>query len=113
MKRIEEIETLLELANNEVPVNYKSLVNTFKNSRFKITYENKQYVRRAINCPGTYTTMLEVHINEIDEKVVMLMIHYNNSDYTHDVDTKKDLVLIVYMRCGKEWLFNNSKYVTN
>ena len=113
MKSIEEIEVLLELASNEVPVNYKSLVNTFKNSRFKITYENKQYVRRAINCPGTYTTMLEVHINEIDEKVVMLMIHYNNSDYTHDVDTKKDLVLIVYMRCGKEWLFNNSKYVTN
>ena len=113
MKRIEEIETLLELANNEVPVNYKSLVNTFKNSRFEITYENKQYVRRAINCPGTYTTMLEVHINEIDEKVVMLMIHYNNSDYTHNVDTKKDLVLIVYMRCGKEWLFNNSKYITN
>lgn len=113
MKRIEEIETLLELANNEVPVNYKSLVNTFKNDKFIIKYENKQYVRRAINCPGTYTTMLEVHINEINEKVVMLMIHYNNSDYTHDVDTKKDLVLIVYMRCGKEWLFNNSKYVTN
>ena len=113
MKRIEEIETLLELANNEVPVNYKSLVNTFKNDKFIIKYENKQYVRRAINCPGTYTTMLEVHINEIDEKVVMLMIHYNNSDYIHDVDTKKDLVLIVYMRCGKEWLFNNSKYVTN
>ena len=113
MKSIEEIETLLELANNEVPVNCKSLVNTFKNDKFIIKYENKQYVRRAINCPGTYTTMLEVHINEIDEKVVMLMIHYNNSDYTHDVDTKKDLVLIVYMRCGKEWLFNNSKYVTN
>ena len=113
MKRIEEIETLLELADNEVPVNYNSLVNTFKNDKFIIKYENKQYVRRAINCPGTYTTMLEVHINEIDEKVVMLMIHYNNSDYTHDVDTKKDLVLIVYMRCGKEWLFNNSKYVTN
>ena len=50
MKSIEEIEVLLELASNEVPVNYKSLVNTFKNSRFKITYENKQYVRRAINC---------------------------------------------------------------
>ena len=113
MKSIEEIETLLELANNEVHINYKSLVNTFKNDKFIIKYENKQYVRRAINCPGTYTTMLEVHINEIDEKVVMLMIHYNNSDYTHDVDTKKDLVLIVYMRCGKEWLFNNRKYVTN
>ena len=113
MKSIEEIETLLQLDNTEDHVNYKSLVNTFKNDKFIIKYENKQYVRRAINCPGTYTTMLEVHINEIDEKVVMLMIHYNNSDYTHDVDTKKDLVLIVYMRCGKEWLFNNSKYVTN
>ena len=113
MKNIEEIETLLELANNEVPVNYKSLVNTFKNDKFIIKYENKQYVRRAINCPSTYTTMLEVHINKKKEKVVMLMIHYNNSDYIHDVDTKKDLVLIVYMRCGKEWLFNNSKYVTN
>ena len=53
MKSIEEIDTLLELANNEVPVNYNSLINTFKNSRFKITYENKEYVRRAISCPGT------------------------------------------------------------
>ena len=40
MKSIKEIETLLELAKNEVPVNYKSLVNTFKNSRFEKTYEN-------------------------------------------------------------------------
>ena len=42
MKSIEEIDTLLELANNEVPVNYKSLVNTFKNDKFIIKYENKQ-----------------------------------------------------------------------
>ena len=111
MKSIKEIETLLELASNEVPVNYKSLVNTFKNDKFIIKYENKQYVRRAINCPGTYTTMLEVHINEIDEKVVILMIHYNNSDYIHEVDTKKDSVLIVCMRCGNEWLFENNKYI--
>lgn len=111
MKRIEEIETLLELAKNEVPVNYNSLVNTFKNSRFKITYENKQYTRRVINCHGIYTAMLEVHINEIDEKAVILMIHYNNPDYIHEVDTKKDSVLIVYMRCGNEWLFENNKYI--
>lgn len=111
MKRIEEIETLVELASNEVPVNYKSLVNTFKNDKFIIKYENKQYVRRAINCPGTYTTMLEVYINEINEMVVILMVHYNNSDYIHDVDTKKDSVLIVHIRCGDEWLFENNKYI--
>ena len=111
MKRIEEIETLLELAKNEVPVNYNSLINTFKNSRFEITYENKQYVRRAINCHGIYTAMLEVHIYEIDEKFVMLMVHYNNHDYSHYVEKKKDSVLIVCMRCGNEWLFENNKYI--
>ena len=112
MKSIKEIETLLELTKNEVPVNYNSLINTFKNSRFKITYENKQYIRRVINCHGIYTTMLEVCTNETDEKIVMLMIHYNNPDYIHDVDVKRDLVLIVYMRRGPETLFDNSKYIS-
>ena len=114
MKSIEEIDTLLELADNEVPVNYNSLINTFKNDKFIIKYENKQYVRRAINCPGTYTTMLEVHINEIDEinkMIVILMVHNNNHNYRHDIDKKKDSVLIVYIRCGEENLFNNSKYI--
>ena len=41
MKRIEEIDTLLELADNEVPVNYNSLINTFNNDKFIIKYENK------------------------------------------------------------------------
>ena len=106
------IETLLELANNEVPVNYNSLVNTFKNDKFEITYENKRYARRVINRYGIYTAMLELYINETDEKIVILMIHYNNPDYIHDVDVKRDLVVIVYIRRGPETLFDNSKYIS-
>ena len=105
------IETLLELANNEVPVNYNSLVNTFKNSRFKITYENKQYAKRYINRNGIYTSMLQIRINETNKMIVILMVHYNNHNYRHDIDKKKDSVLIVYIRCGEENLFNNNKYI--
>ena len=90
MKRIEEIETLLELADNEVPVNYNSLINTFNNDKFIIKYANEKYARRAINRHGIYTSLLEVYINEINEMVVILMVHYNNYDYIHDIDTKKD-----------------------
>lgn len=105
------IETLLELADNEVPVNYNSLVNTFKNSRFEITYENKQYAKRYINRNNIYTSMLQIRINETNKMIVILMVHYNNHNYRHDIDKKKDSVLIVYIRCGEENLFNNSKYI--
>ena len=111
MKKIEEIETLLELANNEVPVNYNSLVNTFKNSRFKITYENKEYAKRYINRNNIYTSMLQIRINETNKMIVILMVHYNNHNYRHDIDKKKDSVLIVHIRCGDEWLFENNKYI--
>ena len=40
------------------------------------------------------------------------MIHYNNPDYIHDVDVKRDLVVIVYIRRGPETLFDNSKYIS-
>ena len=43
------IETLLELASNEVPVNYNSLINTFNNDKFEISYSNKEYAKRYIN----------------------------------------------------------------
>ena len=112
MKSIKEIETLLELADNEVPVNYNSLINTFNNDKFEISYENKQYTKRVINRHGIYTAMLEVYINEINKKVVILMVHYNNYDYIHYVERKKDSVLIVYMRCGTEMLFENNKYIS-
>lgn len=105
------IETLLELANNEVPVNYNSLVNTFKNSRFEITYENKQYAKRYINRNNIYTSMLQIRINETNKMIVILMVHYNNHNYRHDIDKKKDSVLIVYIRRGEENLFNNNKYI--
>ena len=105
------IETLLELANNEVPVNYNSLVNTFKNDKFRISYENKRYARRVINRYDIYTAMLELYINETNKKLVILMIHYDNPDYIHNVDVKKDLVVIVYIRCDSEILFENNKYI--
>ena len=111
MKRIEEIETLLELAKNEVPVNYKSLVNTFKNSRFEISYANKEYAKRHINRNNIYTSMLQIRINETNKMIVILMVHYNNHNYRHDIEKKKDSVLIVYIRYGEENLFNNSKYI--
>lgn len=105
------IETLLELANNEVPVNYNSLINTFKNDKFRISYENKEYAKRYINRNGIYTSMLQIRINEINKMIVILMIHYNNHNYRHDIDKKKDSVLIVHIRCGSETLFDNSKYI--
>lgn len=105
------IETLLELAKNEVPVNYNSLVNTFKNDKFRIGYENKEYTKRYINRNGIYTSMLQIRINEINKMIVILMIHYNNHNYRHDIDKKKDSVLIVHIRCGEETLFDNSKYI--
>ena len=105
------IETLLELAKNEVPVNYNSLINTFNNDKFEISYSNKEYAKRYINRNNIYTSMLELYINETNKKLVILMIHYDNPDYAHNVDTKKDLVVIVYMRCGTETLFDNSKYI--
>lgn len=105
------IETLLELADNEVPVNYNSLINTFNNDKFEITYENKQYAKRYINRNDIYTSMLQIRINETNKMIVILMVHYNNHNYRHDIDKKKDLVLIVYIRCGEENLFNNNKYI--
>ena len=111
MKSIKEIETLLELADNEVPVNYNSLINTFKNDKFEISYANKEYAKRYINRNNIYTSMLQIRINETNKMIVILMVHYNNHNYKHDIDTKKDSVLIVYMRCDMEVLFDNSKYV--
>ena len=111
MKSTKVIETLLELATNEIPVNYNSLVNTFNNDKFKIIYANKQYAKRVINCYGIYTSMLQMRINKTNKTIVLLMVHYNNHNYKHDIDTKKDSVLIVYMRCDMEVLFDNSKYV--
>ena len=106
MKRIEEIETLLELADNEVPVNYNSLINTFNNDKFEISYVNKEYTKRYINRNGIYTSMLQIRINETNKMIVILMVHYNNHNYRHDIDKKKDSVLIVYIRCSTEVLFN-------
>ena len=111
MKRIEEIETLLELADNEVPVNYNSLINTFNNDKFEISYVNKEYAKRYINRNGIYTSMLQMRINETNKMIVILMVHYNNHNYRHNIDKKKDSVLIVYIRCSTEVLFNNSKYI--
>ena len=86
MKRIEEIETLLELADNEVPVNYNSLINTFNNDKFEISYVNKEYTKRYINRNGIYTSMLQIRINETNKMIVILMVHYNNHNYRHDID---------------------------
>ena len=105
------IETLLELAKNGVPVNYKSLVNAFNNDKFEISYANKEYAKRHINRNNIYTSMLQIRINETNKMIVILMVHYNNHNYRHDIDKKKDSVLIVYMRYGEENLFNNSKYI--
>ena len=111
MKSIKEIETLLELAKNEVPVNYNSLVNTFNNDKFEISYANKEYAKRYINRNNIYTSMLQIRINETNKMIVILMVHYNNHNYRHDIDKKKDSVLIVHVRCGDEWLFENNKYI--
>ena len=105
------IDTLLELADNEVPVNYNSLINTFNNDKFEISYVNKEYAKRYINRNGIYTSMLQIRINETNKMIVILMVHYNNHNYRHDIDKKKDSVLIVYIRCSTEVLFNNSKYI--
>lgn len=105
------IDTLLELADNEVPVNYNSLINTFNNDKFEISYTNKEYAKRYINRNSIYTSMLQIRINETNKMIVILMVHYNNHNYRHDIDKKKDSVLIVYIRCSTEVLFNNSKYI--
>lgn len=105
------IDTLLELADNEVPVNYNSLINTFNNDKFEISYANKEYAKRYINRNSIYTSMLQIRINETNKMIVILMVHYNNHNYRYDIDKKKDSVLIVYIRCSTEVLFNNSKYI--
>ena len=43
--------------------------------------------------------------------IVILMVHYNNYNYRHDIDKKNDSVLILHIRCGDAWLFENNKYI--
>ena len=84
MKSIKEIETLLELAKNEVPVNYNSLINTFKNSRFKITYENKQYTSYNRNA-GISIGCYDKQIDRLKYPLKLVSCSYKGS--YEDLDT--------------------------
>ena len=68
------IETLLELASNEVPVNYNSLINTFNNDKFEISYSNKEYAKRHINRNNIYTLYHIIEMPNLMKRLKQKMI---------------------------------------
>ena len=65
------IETLLELAKNEVPVNYNSLVNTFE----RVSYLSCTYSGYYTFVNGVYGGQARVEYNEIQ-----YYIYFNVAD---------------------------------
>lgn len=102
---------LIELAENEIPVNLGSLVNTFPMDNESLKY--KEYVAFRGNIYGAW---IVIKIERVQYYIFFILSEsyniYDDNSRLHDFYNKEDDIIIVRIEkaVDRDKIFNNTKY---
>lgn len=105
---------LIELAENEIPVNLGSLVNTFTMDNESLKY--KEYVAFRGNIYGAW---IVIKIERVQYYIFFILSEsyniYDDNSRLHDFYNKEDDIIIVRIEkaVDRDKIFNNTKYCIN